>query len=72
MAARVRPVLLHTTAIRGSKWELVVPRPFLKAGAFHLRQVQTISGARLLRRLGTLSTVEMGVIEHALTDRFGL
>ncbi len=65
-------VLLHTTATRGSKWELVIPKSFLKPGAFHLQQVQTISGAKLLRRLGTLSAAEMARIEQALAGRLGL
>ena len=34
-------VLLHTTALRGNRWELPIPKPFLKPGAFHLQQVQT-------------------------------
>ena len=28
-------VLLHTTALRGNRWELNLPKPFLKPGAFH-------------------------------------
>ncbi|MGH7993146.1 MAG: type II toxin-antitoxin system PemK/MazF family toxin [Limisphaerales bacterium] len=28
-------VLLHTTAVRGNRWELNVPKSFLKPGAFH-------------------------------------
>jgi mRNA interferase MazF len=27
-------VLLHTTALRGNRWELSIPKPFLKPGAF--------------------------------------
>lgn len=64
-------VLLHTTAIRGNRWELAIPKPFLQTGAFHLQQVQTISGAKLLRRLGTLSTPEMQRVQDALAGRFG-
>jgi mRNA interferase MazF len=26
-------VVLHTTALRGNRWELEVPKPFLKPGA---------------------------------------
>jgi mRNA interferase MazF len=26
-------VLLHTTALRGNRWELSIPKPFLKPGA---------------------------------------
>ena len=33
-------VLLHTTALRGNRWELNILRPFLKPGAFHLQQIQ--------------------------------
>ena len=40
-------VLLHTTALRGNRWELAIDKPFLKSGAFHLQQVQTISTANL-------------------------
>lgn len=32
-------VLLHTTALRGNRWELSIPKPFLKPGVFHLQQV---------------------------------
>ena len=36
-------VLLHTTSLRGNRWELNIPKPFLKPCAFHLQQIQTIS-----------------------------
>lgn len=36
-------VVLHTTAVRGNRWEFSVPKPFLKPGAFHLQQIQTVS-----------------------------
>ena len=64
-------VLLHTTALRGNRWELVIAKPFLKPGAFHLQQVQSISGAKLLRRLGTLSADDMAKVEKALGVRLG-
>ena len=35
-------VLLHTTSLRNSRWELNIPKPFLKPGAFHLQQLPTI------------------------------
>jgi mRNA interferase MazF len=62
-------VLLHTTALRGNRWELSIPKPFLKPGAFHLQQVQTISTVKLERRLGLLSADEMEQISSALADR---
>ena len=40
-------IIPHTTALRHSRWELSISKPFLKPGAFHLQQVQPISLARL-------------------------
>ena len=62
-------VLLHTTALRGNRWELNIPKPFLKPGAFHLQQVQTISTAKLERRLGVLTNDEMKRVQDALAER---
>jgi len=62
-------VLLHTTALRGNRWELNIPKPFLKPGAFHLQQVQTISTVKLERRLGTLTPEEMKQVRNALAKR---
>lgn len=65
-------VLLHTTALRGNRWELSIPKPFLKPGAFHLQQVQTISAVKLERKLGSLTADEMRQISGALAVRLGL
>ena len=65
-------VLLHTTALRGNRWELAITKPFLKPGAFHLQQVQSISGAKLMRRLGALTPAEMQKMTDALRSRFSL
>ncbi len=62
-------VLLHTTALRGNRWELNIPKPFLKPGAFHLQQIQTISTAKLERRLGVLTHDEMNRVRDALSER---
>ena len=64
-------VVLHTTSLRGNRWELNVPNPFLKPGAFHLQQVQTISTVKLERRLGVLATEEMNRVRNALKNRLG-
>lgn len=65
-------VLLHTTALRGNRWELNLPKPFLKPGAFHLQQIQTISTVKLERRLGALTEGEMKTVEEALMKRLAL
>ena len=61
-------VLLHTTSLRGSRWELSIPKPFLKTGAFHLQQVQSVSTVKL----GILTAAEMERVLDALSDRLGI
>jgi mRNA interferase MazF len=65
-------VLLHTTALRGNRWELAIDKPFLKPGAFHLQQIQTISTVKLERRLGVLSGEEMNRVRSVLGNRLGI
>jgi mRNA interferase MazF len=65
-------VLLHTTALRGNRWELSIAKPFLKSGAFHLQQIQTVSTVKLERRLGVLTEAEMNQVLDALADRLGI
>ena len=62
----------HTTALRGNRWELPLPKHFLKPGAFHLQQVQSVSIARLDRRLGFLTPEEWSKVRERLTVYFGL
>lgn len=65
-------VLLHTTSLRGNQWELDIPKPFLKPGAFHLQQIQTVSTVKLERRLGALNDAEMDRVLDALAQRLGI
>ena len=65
-------VLLHTTALRGNRWELNLPKPFLRPGAFHLQQIQSISAAKLERKLGLLMQPELQQVEEALLRRLAL
>ena len=65
-------VLLHTTALRGNRWEHSIPKPFLKPGAFHLQQIQTISTAKLERKLGALTGSEMDGVLDMLGTRLGI
>lgn len=76
LAAKVRPALLivvpHTTAVRGNRWELSLPKPFLKPGAFHLQQVQPVPIARCEARLGSLSSEEIQQVRSALIGLLNL
>ena len=40
-------IVPHTTSVRHNRWELTIPKPFLKPGVFHLQQIQAISVIRL-------------------------
>lgn len=62
-------VLPHTTALRGNRWEVEIPKSFLKPGAFHLQQIQSVSLARLVRMLGRLDAPEMDIISARLWER---
>jgi mRNA interferase MazF len=60
-------VIPHTTAVRGNRWELDVPKPFLKRpGIFHLQQIQPISLARFETRLGVLTMDEFRRVKETL------
>ena len=65
-------VVPHTTALRSNRWELFIPKPFLKHGAFHLQQIQSVSVARLERKLGTLTEEEWQLVRTKLADRLSL
>ncbi len=59
-------VVPHTTAIRGTRWELKIPKTFLKPGVFHLQQIQPIPLVRLELKLGSLSELELRTVKQAL------
>ncbi len=65
-------VVLHTTALRGNPWEIVIAKPFLEKGAFHLQQIQSVSVTKLMRCLGALTTAEKALVETALRRRLKL
>lgn len=65
-------VLPHTTALRGNRWELSLPKSFLKPGAFHLQQIQSVSVARLERKLGQLTLQEWETVQKRLAEFLSL
>ena len=65
-------VVPHTTAVRGNRWEHECKKGFLKHGVFHLQQVQSVSIAKLIRRLGVLESDEMAKIAEMLGRRLAL
>ena len=65
-------VLPHTTSLRGNRWELTIPKPFLKPGAFHLQQIQSVSVARIVRKLGAVTPQEWRQVQDKLRALFSL
>jgi mRNA interferase MazF len=65
-------VVPHTTSVRGTRFEVAVPKPFLKAGAFDAQGLVTVAPARLIRKLGKLQPDDMILIEEAVRRWLGL
>lgn len=62
----------HTTSVQGTRFEVTVPKPFLKAGAFDAQGLVTVARPRLLRKLGDLQLAELVSVEDAVKRWLGL
>jgi mRNA interferase MazF len=65
-------VIPHTTATRGSQFEVVLPVRFLSEGAFLVQGLQALPPRYFLRRLGVLSPEQLGQVEQVLMHWLGL
>ena len=65
-------VIPHTTATRGSQFEVAVPTPFLSVGAFLVQGIQALPPKYFLRHLGVLTSEQMERVEQILTYWLGL
>ena len=69
----VYTVVAHTTAPRGNRWELQIPKPFLDAeGVFDVQRIATVASVKLERKLGVLTELEMNKVLDALAERLNL
>jgi mRNA interferase MazF len=59
-------VIPHTTALRGSQFEVTIPVRWLSQGAFLVQGIQAVPPKYFLRRLGKLSLEQMRLVEQAL------
>ncbi len=59
-------IVMHTTSLRGSAWEIAVQVPWLKPGAFLAQSIATYPIVRSLRRLGILPQVQFAAVESAV------
>ena len=65
-------VIPHTTSPRGTRFEVVVPRPFLQRGVFDAQNPTSITQAKLIRKLGDLEGVQLSQVETAVRTWPGL
>ena len=62
----------HTTSTRDSRFEVALKVPFLREGAFDAQNLVTIPHAKLIRKLGTLQSVQLSSVEDRLRFWLGL
>jgi mRNA interferase MazF len=65
-------IVPHTTAPRGSQFEVALKVPWLQPGAFNVQGSQSIAHARFVRRLGVLSSQQVAMVEDAFRRWLGL
>lgn len=65
-------VIPHTTATRGSQFEVVVPVRFLAEGAFLVQGLQALPPKYFLRRLGVLTADQLQTVEDGLLRWLGI
>jgi mRNA interferase MazF len=64
-------VVFHSTALRGSPFEVKVQVPFLKEGAFVAQSIATYPAARAIRKLGALNGAQLAEVEAAVFKWLG-
>lgn len=62
----------HTTSAYGSRFEVDVQARFLKKGVFDAQNLITIPRAKLLRRLGRLTSPQVAAVEQVVRRWLGL
>ena len=62
----------HTTSVAGTRFEVAIPKSFLKIGAFDAQGIVSVATARLIRKLGRLQPTELVLVENAVKDWLGV
>lgn len=65
-------VIPHTTSPRNSRFEVHVEARFLRPGVFDTQSIVTIPGAKLMRKLGDLSSEQLAAVEKSVRIWLGL
>jgi mRNA interferase MazF len=61
-------VIPHTTTLRGSRFEIHIPLPFLKPGAFLAQSPATVPTPRAEKLLGRMTEAQVRQIEDSLLE----
>ena len=56
----------HTTAQRGTRFEVPINLPFLRRGVFDAQNIITVPHAKYIRRLGKLNDAQLQTVETAV------
>ncbi len=62
----------HTTSLQGTRFEVAVPKPFLKSGAFDAQGLASVPLVKLLRKPSDLQPGELALVEAAVRRWLGL
>jgi mRNA interferase MazF len=65
-------VVPHTTSVQGTRFEVDIKAPFLKAGVFDAQQVLTVPQVKVVRKLGDLKPDQLALVEEAVRRWLGL
>jgi mRNA interferase MazF len=65
-------LVAHTTSDRGSGYEVATAVRFLKQGVFDAQNLVTVPRVKLLRKLGTLPSDQMTLVEDAVRQWLAL
>ena len=65
-------LVYHTTALRGSRYEVPMRVPGLEAGGFDAQSIYTIPAAKLLRRRAVLTPFQLMQVEAKVKLWLGL
>jgi mRNA interferase MazF len=64
-------VVFHSTALRGSQFEVKAEAPFLKPGAFIAQSIATYPTTRAIRKLGVLRAEHFSGVEAKVFQWLG-
>ena len=65
-------LVAQTTSVRGSNFEVPVRAKFLSAGVFDAQNLLTVPEAELIRKLGSLPSDQLNLVEDGVRRWLGL